>query len=292
MFDVIYEDLMTYIIEDLSIINYMVLMTSCKFLYNKRMKYINYNNNYNTFNMFHVNKNYFNTIFNSHIKEYTVCVNNIPLEIANKNTTIVLSFNHYIEKNEVEKFKIKKAMEKYFKTQLKNNFNYMMSNKLSINACKLFQKIIKTDIWNVTNINIFDIFTCIHHIIYQNYDLLQESLFNIAIYDIDEKDESNSKLILSSSLKLILSTVDELHKKNTKYYEIIKILLIYIIYCYCDKMIKIMLKRNFGKVLEALINRTELICFQLKHNLELPEYLKDNIIKKIKTIDIKIQSYI
>lgn len=294
LFDSIHEELISLMIEDLSITEFMVFMTSCKYLSEKRMKYVKNNKNYNTFNMFYANKTnktYFNTVFHSHIKQYPVCVSNTPLQTANQNTTIVMSFNHHIEQNTVEKFKIKKELEKYFKTQVKKEFKYMMSNKLSKNACKVFQKIVENDMWDVININLYDVFTCIHHMIYQNYELLEKTLFNITIYDINETDDLVCSRTILSSLKIILSSVDELHHKPTKYSEITKTVLVYIIYSYCDKMSEIMFKRNFAKVFVSLGTRTDHICFQLQHSHELPECLKNTIINKIKTVDEKLLSY-
>lgn len=280
--NIIPSELLSVIVKDISIKNYMMLMVSSKYLFELRKIFIKNVKNYNDFDVKH--SDFLKTLFSSNISSYPVITSNLRNRNVSINTVNIMLFDYRAEKIKYKKDKIQSDLFNYLKENVKINYKYNKSHKISINSHIIFTRFCSVKNWDNIDINIYTIFESIYHLLYKNYDGVVEIVDNMIT------DEKNTDIcVITNTIKVFITFISE-YKNHYKYAHITKILMIYIMYSYITKNIYKLYKNKNYKFMIVISQKARDLCYEITNNRELPDGFKEYIIDKLKHISFMIDN--
>jgi hypothetical protein len=266
------EDIICKLTEDLTISSMIVLLSSCKTLYNMRKEYLKNNKTSKEYSEYDISASYINILVNSNIgiSKTPLLTNNpdnVPLAVQIRNTIQLMMFAHHKDK--------RCAISTYNKTIVHNycsNMIFKMLGYKKLIQCEWYLSILYDTQWYESNISIYDYYQIIYLFKKRNFRKLEELLLNIQF--------TNRKQYILTTLSIAMQIFDRLDNKY------IRMIIICLIYTYIDYIINVLFENSLEKnikLIKILVVKGDELGHQISVGNKLPKYIIKIINNRIAT---------
>jgi hypothetical protein len=266
------EDIICKLTEDLTISSMIVLLSSCKTLYNMRKEYLKNNKTSKEYSEYDISASYINILVNSNIgiSKTPLLTNNpdnVPLAVQIRNTIQLMMFAYYKDK--------RGAIRTYNMTIVHNycsNMIFKMLGYKKLIQCEWYLSILYDTQWYESNISIYDYYQIIYLFKKRNFRKLEELLLNIQF--------TNRKQYILTTLSIAMQIFDRLDNKY------IRMIIICLIYTYIDYIINVLFENSLEKnikLIKILVVKWDELGHQISVDNKLPKYIIKIINNRIAT---------
>lgn len=258
-------DILLYISTNLCFSDLSNLLLHCKQVYRNRHVFLKNNPQLNNYSLFD------NTTSVYHLVFYSNTLPDIKRRYNRNELYAITNIVSYYVVNNVISRDIAEIylLAIYARAALDTlNLNLKKNTRLKL-CCKIFKCIFRYD-WEYLNINLYDLFSIIHCIVYKRYNDLYGILYHLQIH---------KSLTPLKTLHILLHYKNDVDAEG----DILCFTIIYILYLYVGYIHRYIKETNFEKLIPAILEKCEEIKSGLCDNKTLPNNLKIMFLKKIIT---------
>jgi hypothetical protein len=241
-------------------------LLSSKTFYANRRDYLNANEYTKKFAVYDDTQDYFSVIVNSHIMPTSDITMYFPTDCAIddakvRNTARIVQFHHYIKDNN------EAAFRQYMLDLLHYQYGYAKNSANEVKIDAFFE-----EMWWKSNINPYDIYQIIYHMSHIKYRAVADCLERLTFINND---------FCHSTLNTILSTMIGATNSQTRENIELKIILIYVIYSYIEKIIDKISTKDYTILIVELAKRIRDAQCYIAETKSFPQYLKTILATKL-----------
>lgn len=256
-------DILLYISANLNIHPLSNLLLHCKDVYNNRYAFLK-NNPY-----LHKYSRFDNTTSVYHVVFYSNTLPDIRRNCDHKELYAITNIVSYYVVNNVITRDVAEVylLTIYARAILDTPYlNFTKNTRLKL-CCKIFKFIFQYD-WEYLNINLYDIFSIIHCIVYKRYNDLYGILYHL---------QTHKSLMPLKTLHILLQYKGDVDTEG----DILCFSIIYILYHYVEHIHSYIKETEFVKLIPAILEKCGEIKGGLHDNKNLPNNLKMLFLKKL-----------
>ena len=270
-------DILLYISANLNIHILSKLLLHCKEVYDNRYAFLKNNPYLHKYSLFD------NTTSVYHVVFYSNTLPDIKRRCDHKKLYAITNIVSYYVVNNVITRDVAEVylLTIYARAILDTPYlNFTKNTRLKL-CCKIFKFIFQYD-WEYLNINLYDLFSIIHCIVYKRYNDLYGILYHI---------QTHKSLMPLKTLHILINYKDDIDNTilaiNKDYDNILllKYVILFILYKYIENIHHHIIEMGFERLIPIIIQKCTEIKSLISDNKKIPNNFKLMFLKKLNNVN-------